>query len=227
LSGGERQRVALSRAIAKRPRVFLLDEPLSNLDAVLRERMRLELKTLFKKLKATVIYVTHDQVEAMSLSDKVALIEKGRIRQFGTAEELYERPADLFVASFIGSPRINILHGKLDDNRFISGSGRWPIPDRYLDLVKDRKEVILGVRPEDIRIDKERRETSFRVRRIMSEKLGNTVVLNLRWQEEVLRVSSTKNDSHETDDELWIQFDKDKLLLFDPLTKRRLNPKIA
>lgn len=111
LSGGERQRVALARALVRRPQVFLLDEPLSNLDAVLRERTRGELRSLFRQLGATVIYVTHDQVEAMSLSDRVAVIQAGQVEQVGTPEEIYARPATLFTAGFVGSPRMNFLPG--------------------------------------------------------------------------------------------------------------------
>jgi ABC-type sugar transport system ATPase subunit len=181
------RRVALSRAIAKGPRVFLLDEPLSNLDAVLRERMRLELKTLFSKLKATVIYVTHDQVEAMSLSDKIAVIDKGRIRQFGAPEELYERPADLFVASFIGSPRMNMFQVRVAGKHFVYGSQTWQIPEEYL-----------------------------------SEKLGNILVLNLKWQDTVLRVSSTKKEKDDRTHDLWVEFDRHRLLFFDTVMEKLL-----
>jgi len=222
LSGGQRQRVALARAIAKRPRVFLLDEPLSNLDAVLRERMRLELKTLFRKLKATVIYVTHDQVEAMSLSDKIAVIDKGRIRQFGTPEELYEKPADLFVARFIGSPRINVFRVRIDGKNLVYGSQQWHIPHQYSGIFQDREEVILGVRPEHINIHRKREEGGFPVRLIMSEKLGNVVVFNAQWQDMSIRVSSTRKEEDAIGNDLWIEFDRDKLLYFDPITENLL-----
>src|SRR5207248_4561958 len=108
LSGGQRQRVALGRAIVRKPRLFLLDEPLSNLDAILRERMRVELKELFAQLGATVIYVTHDQTEAMTMSSKIAVLHGEKIQQIGTPKEIYDRPNNVFVANFVGTPRINI-----------------------------------------------------------------------------------------------------------------------
>jgi multiple sugar transport system ATP-binding protein len=222
LSGGQRQRVALARAIAKRPRVFLLDEPLSNLDAVLRERMRVELKALFGKLKATVIYVTHDQVEALSLSDKIAVIDKGRIRQLGTPEELYEKPADLFVARFIGSPRINVFRVRIDGKHFLYGSEKWHIPHQYSGIFQGREEVIVGVRPEDIYIHKERKEPGFPVRLLMSEKLGNVLVFNVEWQGIILRVSSTRKKDDTRGNGLCIEFDRDRLLFFDPVTEKLL-----
>lgn len=222
LSGGQRQRVALARAIAKRPRVFLLDEPLSNLDAVLRERMRVELKTLFGKLRATVIYVTHDQLEAMSLSDKIAVIDNGRMRQLGTPEELYEKPTDLFVARFIGSPRINVFRVRIDGKHFVYGSEKWHIPHQYSGIFQDREEVIVGVRPEDIYIHKERKEPGFPVRLLMSEKLGNVLVFNVQWQDMILRVSSTRKEDDAIGNDLRIEFDRDKLLFFDPVTQKLL-----
>jgi ABC-type sugar transport system ATPase subunit len=114
LSGGQRQRVAIGRAIVREPTVFLFDEPLSNLDAELRVRMRYEFARLHQRLKTTTVYVTHDQVEAMTLADRIAILDQGRVVQFGTAEELYERPASLFVAGFIGSPKMNLLAGTVE-----------------------------------------------------------------------------------------------------------------
>jgi multiple sugar transport system ATP-binding protein len=114
LSGGQRQRVAIGRAIVREPSVFLFDEPLSNLDAELRVRMRYEFARLHQRLKTTTVYVTHDQVEAMTLADRIAILDQGRVVQFGTAAELYERPASLFVAGFIGSPKMNVLEGRIE-----------------------------------------------------------------------------------------------------------------
>lgn len=184
--------------------------------------MRVELKTLFRKLKATVVYVTHDQVEAMSLSDKIAVIDRGSIRQFGTPEELYEKPADLFVANFMGSPRINIFHVRIEGRNLAYGSERWRIPDKYLGIVKDKKDIILGVRAEDITIHEKGEKRGFRVELIMPEKLGNILILNLRWQGQTLRVSSTKKEIVDIAGDLRIEFNRDKLLLFDPLTERIL-----
>ena len=145
LSGGQRQRVALGRAIVRRPAVFLMDEPLSNLDLKLREQMRTELKRLHQRLRVTTVYVTHDQSEALILSDRIAVLRDGVIQQVGTPIEVYERPANRFVAAFIGSPGINLLHGELVDGG-IYVSGRRVSSA----MVSSDGPVMVGVRPEDI-----------------------------------------------------------------------------
>ncbi|MFC1706699.1 ABC transporter ATP-binding protein, partial [Planctomycetota bacterium] len=114
LSGGQRQRVAIGRALVRRPGLFLFDEPLSNLDAALRTRMRLELKALHKRLGATIVYVTHDQIEAMTLATRIAILERGRLQQLATPEEIYRKPANTFVATFVGSPKMNLLPGRIE-----------------------------------------------------------------------------------------------------------------
>ena len=145
LSGGQRQRVAIGRAIVRNPDVFLFDEPLSNLDAELRVSMRVEIAKLHKTLGTTMIYVTHDQTEAMTLADKIVVLRAGRIEQVGTPEELYTDPATLFVAGFIGSPRMNFLNGKYADGKVTLVNGvSWtvaPLADRPID-------ILVGVRPE-------------------------------------------------------------------------------
>ena len=146
LSGGQRQRVAVGRALIRKPRVFLFDEPLSNLDALLRERVRHELKELFHRINATVIYVTHDQVEALTLADRVVVLNHGRIQQVGTPEELYQRPNNRFVASFIGSPSMNLIEANLDRGCFRFASASL---ETGLDL---SGPVDVGIRPESIRM---------------------------------------------------------------------------
>jgi ABC-type sugar transport system ATPase subunit len=152
LSGGQRQRVALGRAIARRPDIFLMDEPLSNLDAKLRVTMRGQLRRLHLDLNATTIYVTHDQLEAMTMSDLIAVMHGGIVQQFGSPAEVYNRPANLFVAGFIGSPPMNFLHGTLvTSGTQLAFSGpdlTIPLPD-LRDGVAGR-EVVLGVRPQDL-----------------------------------------------------------------------------
>jgi multiple sugar transport system ATP-binding protein len=149
LSGGQRQRVALARALVRAPAAFLMDEPLSNLDAKLRAHMREELASLHRRLGATFVYVTHDQIEAMTMSDRVALMEGGRILQLGTPTELYEHPASLSVARFIGTPAINLLPVEIDGAGRISGLGR----DLGLEAAHGaRGPATLGLRPEDLRI---------------------------------------------------------------------------
>src|SRR6266481_3383242 len=142
LSGGQRQRVAVGRALIRKPRAFLLDEPLSNLDALLRERVRHELRELFRKVHATVLYVTHDQTEAMSLADRIAVLDRGRLQQAGTPEELYQRPANRFVASFIGSPSMNFFETDLANGTFsLAGVS-------YDTGIRVSRRVTIGIRPE-------------------------------------------------------------------------------
>ncbi len=147
LSGGQRQRVALARAIVRRPQVFLMDEPLSNLDAKLRVSMRAEIKHLQHELKITTIYVTHDQIEAMTLAHRVAVMDRGVIQQLDTPEAIYNRPANLFVASFIGSPAMNLLNGALETGDFVAPGIRIAGVGQG-----SRPAVVLGIRPEDLEL---------------------------------------------------------------------------
>jgi multiple sugar transport system ATP-binding protein len=152
LSGGQRQRVAMGRAIVRNPQVFLFDEPLSNLDAKLRVQMRSEIKELHQRLKVTTVYVTHDQIEAMTMADKIVVMNGGNIEQIGAPLELYDRPANVFVAGFIGSPAMNILKGTVSNGRLRTDDGTdWPLPTA-LKSAKDGP-AIYGVRPEHLRID--------------------------------------------------------------------------
>lgn len=153
LSGGQRQRVALGRALIRRPRVFLLDEPLSNLDAQLRSVMRAELRRLHDQLGTTMIYVTHDQTEAMTLADRVAIIDRGRIQQVGAPRDLYDRPDTLFVAGFIGYPQMNILDAVIEDDHVRAGMLQLPIEETDVpSQARNGARVKLGVRPEHLSI---------------------------------------------------------------------------
>ena len=152
LSGGQRQRVAMGRAIVRNPQVFLFDEPLSNLDAKLRVQMRSEIKELHQRLKVTTVYVTHDQIEAMTMADKIVVMNNGNIEQAGPPLELYDRPANLFVAGFIGSPAMNMLKGTVSNGALRTDDGtNWPLPPNGA-RPKDGP-AIYGVRPEHLRID--------------------------------------------------------------------------
>jgi multiple sugar transport system ATP-binding protein len=146
LSGGQRQRVALARAIVRRPTVFLMDEPLSNLDAKLRVSTRAEIKHLQHELGVTTVYVTHDQIEAMTLAHRVAVMDKGKIRQLGAPEAIYDRPADLFVAGFIGSPAMNLIAGTQEGRQFRAEG--WNIETHAVHA----GPAVLGIRPEDVRV---------------------------------------------------------------------------
>jgi multiple sugar transport system ATP-binding protein len=154
LSGGEMQRVSIGRAIVREPRVFLMDEPLSNLDAKLREALRAELKDLQMKIGGTFLFVTHDQIEAMSMGDKVGVLNGGRIVQVGTPQEIYNSPRDVFVASFVGSPAMNLLQGELRDGRVTALSGKLDVPlnGRAPKGAAPGAQVTLGIRSEDIRV---------------------------------------------------------------------------
>jgi multiple sugar transport system ATP-binding protein len=153
LSGGQRQRVAMGRAIVRDPKVFLFDEPLSNLDAKLRVQMRSEIKALHQRLKTTTVYVTHDQIEAMTMADRIVVMHDGRIEQIGAPLELYDRPDNLFVAQFIGSPAMNVVNGTLrrsNGSAFVEAEGgtRWSLP--VGGFGSDGQPVALGVRPEHL-----------------------------------------------------------------------------
>ncbi len=152
LSGGQRQRVAMGRAIVRNPQVFLFDEPLSNLDAKLRVQMRAEIRELHQRLKTTTIYVTHDQIEAMTMADKIVVMHDGYVEQIGAPLDLYDRPDNLFVAGFIGSPAMNLLPGRIADGGFTTdGSTAWPMPNSAGG--HDGSPVVYGIRPEHIHLD--------------------------------------------------------------------------
>jgi multiple sugar transport system ATP-binding protein len=154
LSGGQRQRVAMGRAIVRNPQVFLFDEPLSNLDAKLRVQMRSEIKELHQRLKVTTVYVTHDQIEAMTMADKIVVMNSGNVEQAGPPLELYDTPANLFVAGFIGSPAMNLIAGRIEEGGFRAEDGtRWPLP--LNGHARAAGEAVYGIRPEHLRLDPE------------------------------------------------------------------------
>ena len=191
LSGGQRQRVAIGRAITRRPKLFLLDEPLSNLDAALRVGMRVEIARLKAELNATMIYVTHDQVEAMTLADRIAVMNGGRIEQIGTPLELYEKPANLFVAGFIGSPSMNLLPARLAIEP--NGQARATLnvgaefDVRAPDFRAASASVTMGIRPEHIRLDASR-NVSLTGEAVVVEMLGSDTFVHVRCGEQILVV---------------------------------------
>jgi multiple sugar transport system ATP-binding protein len=184
LSGGQRQRVAIGRAIVRQPKVFLFDEPLSNLDAGLRAQMRIEIARLHESLNATMIYVTHDQVEAMTLADKIVALRDGVIEQIGTPLELYHRPKNLFVAGFIGSPRMNLLPARVvavSDSGIsvrLTGIGDLVLPPRSNDLKPD-EPVTVGVRPEHLNVSG---QGQFQGKVIVAERLGRETYLHVQME---------------------------------------------
>jgi multiple sugar transport system ATP-binding protein len=187
LSGGQRQRVALGRAIVRQPQAFLMDEPLSNLDAMLRVEMRAYLARLHEELRTTTVYVTHDQVEAMTMGDRVAVMRDGRVVQVDAPEALYARPADVFVASFMGSPAMNLVVGRIDDCEPLElelGAARLPLPDAVLverPALRSYagQEVVVGIRPETIAVSDNGRPPTLERPVLMTERLGSDILAHL------------------------------------------------
>jgi multiple sugar transport system ATP-binding protein len=190
LSGGQRQRVAIGRAIVRNPKVFLFDEPLSNLDAALRVSMRLELMRLHEQLAATMIYVTHDQIEAMTMADKIVVLNGGQIEQVGSPLDLYHRPANIFVAGFIGSPKMNFLTtavastGPDGVSVTLPGGHTITVP-AVADTVSVGNEVLLGIRPEHLRVAP---DGQFRGEAMLAERLGSLTILHVKVAPEVTLV---------------------------------------
>lgn len=183
ISGGQRQRVALGRAIVRKPAVFLMDEPLSNLDAKLREHMRVELVRIHQNLGTTSIYVTHDQTEAMTMGTKICLLDKGVIQQFGKPEEFYNKPANLFVAKFIGSPTMNVIEGKIENGKFVSNSGVVKIiPDKKLQNYEGKK-VTVGIRSERF-LSEGNKENCIKARIDVIEMLGKEKSLYVKLEDD-------------------------------------------
>ena len=177
LSGGQRQRVAMGRAIVRRPKVFLFDEPLSNLDAALRTQMRVEIRRLHKKLKTTIIYVTHDQVEAMTLADRIAVLNGGYLQQVGSPLELFTKPKNKFVAGFIGSPAMNFIDAVIADfsgkkRVVIDSENMLELDDAIAGTVKDNAEVTLGIRPQDVVLADDKHKANLTVTVDVIETLG-------------------------------------------------------
>jgi multiple sugar transport system ATP-binding protein len=208
MSGGERQRVAMGRAIVRRPRVFLFDEPLSNLDASLRGDIRLEIGQLVRRLGATALYVTHDQVEAMTLADRIAVMRDGRLLQVGSPRDVYERPASSFVASFLGSPRINILPARLDGDAatIVAGPFRLPRPPGPLPPRLD-----VGVRPEHVRLG----DGGVAGEIVALEPLGAETHLVVRVEDLTLRAVGRGFDPHRRGDTVGVSIDPARTLLFE------------
>ncbi|MEM9427658.1 MAG: ABC transporter ATP-binding protein [Pseudomonadota bacterium] len=216
LSGGQRQRVALARAMVRRPAVFLMDEPLSNLDAKLRGHMRAELKHMQHELGITTIYVTHDQVEAMTLAHRVALLEGGKLQQLAEPRSIYEDPANLFTAQFIGSPPMNVAHGTLDGGTFVIGDDR--VATGGTETVKD---AVIGLRAEDCSVVAPG-EGQLRAKLFANELIGDHTLVTARIGEDTLSIKAPKDFEGGFDTDIGIAFDTEKLYLFDNETGARI-----
>lgn len=223
LSGGQQQRVALGRAIIREPHAFLMDEPLSNLDAKLRIYMRAELKKLQKDIGITTIYVTHDQVEAMTMGDRIAILNKGLLQQTDISYNVYHRPANQFVAGFIGSPPTNFFDCTLDREAGIldAGTFKYPLTEELAEATEDATsdEIVLGIRPQDVIVYREKRKDSVTSASLyVSEPLGDLLILNLRVEETLFKAVVSPEFKAEVGDEFWVKFPADKLYLFDKKT---------
>ncbi|MEN4672821.1 sn-glycerol-3-phosphate import ATP-binding protein UgpC [Pantoea agglomerans] len=222
LSGGQRQRVAMGRAIVREPAVFLFDEPLSNLDARLRVQMRLELQLLHRRLQTTSLYVTHDQVEAMTLAQRVMVMNKGVVEQLGTPVEVYERPASQFVASFIGAPAMNLLKGQFssDGSRFdLDASHALPLSDTKAKWAN--RPVVLGIRPEHIRLSS-REQGGVPLRVDTLEMLGADNLAHGRIGDTPLVVRLAHSERPQQGSTLWLHLPSDALHFFDSTHGKRL-----
>ncbi len=229
LSGGEQQRVALARALVRQPKVFLMDEPLSNLDAKLRLYMRTELRRLQRRLGVTTIYVTHDQVEAMSMADRIAVINKGRVQQVGTPDELYNKPANIFVAGFIGVPPMNMIPCKIsveDSNPLIVCEGFKKQLDREIYDIIEKKgygpEVLLGLRPEHMKISRERTADSIEAEVLLTEPLGSEVIVNVKLGETIVKIRAPPGTSYAMGEKVYVVIDWSKAHLFDRETEEAI-----
>jgi len=215
LSGGQRQRVAMGRALVRRPRLFLLDEPLSNLDAQLRLNVRLELKQLHRQIRTTILYVTHDQVEAMTLGDQVVVLKEGQMRQVGDPESIYNRPADTFVATFVGSPVMNLFKGKCvkEGKRFRFLHPDFSLHMGSLSLDMDGHEVELGIRPEDIECGKEEK-ADLKAEIAMMSNVGADQYIHARIGKAPVTLRAPKNATFCAGDIVTIPIDTRKLHIF-------------
>ena len=233
LSGGQRQRVAIGRALVREPRIFLFDEPLSNLDAKLRVEMRREIKKLHQTLKTTVVYVTHDQTEAMSLGTKIAIMNHGVIQQNDTPEIIYNKPSNTFVADFIGSPSMNLIKGKIikksDQISFLGENSNNDIQipinnynfDKKIEL--DNKEVYFGIRPEHIYYKKSNEEDfEIKLKADLSEYIGHEQIITFNYYNQEVLAKFPSTTKIEINKEIKLYFDLSQISLFDKNSKERI-----
>jgi len=227
LSGGQRQRVALGRAIIREPQAFLMDEPLSNLDAKLRIYMRAELKKLQKDIGITTIYVTHDQVEAMTMGDRIAILREGLLQQTGQPETIYNQPSNLFVAGFIGSPPANFFDCTLISDGTVLDAGAFQYPlSEELAKVAERapsSEIVLGIRPQSTQVHREKPgKAAVEAELYVSEPLGDMLILNLKVEDILFKAVVDPDFAAEIEDKFWVEFPAEKVHLFDKKTGRAL-----
>ncbi|MET0288399.1 MAG: sn-glycerol-3-phosphate ABC transporter ATP-binding protein UgpC [Pseudoxanthomonas sp.] len=226
MSGGQRQRVALGRALVREPSVFLLDEPLSNLDAKLRNSVRTEIAKLHRQLGTTMVYVTHDQVEAMTLGQRIVVLKDGQVQQIDTPKALYDRPANLFVAGFLGSPAMNFLHGRLDGGaraKLVQADGQeaWlgTLPEAWKAWIG--QEVVIGVRPEDLQLATPG-QAALQAEVEGVEFVGNEAFLHLRFGTNVLVSRVSPQSTPQVGQMLSMDLPVDRLHVFDPVSEQAI-----
>jgi len=230
MSGGQRQRVAVGRAIVRKPAVFLFDEPLSNLDAKLRVQMRAEISKLQQRLKTTTVYVTHDQVEAMTMGQRIAVMKDGKIQQLGTPLDLYDRPANVFVATFIGTPPMNLIKATVTDGGQKLSTAKYSIPVpkslRHVTDERDGGKITVGIRPENI-LDADRPgrgETATVTADVeISEPLGHEVELHARLGEDLIVAKLEAHHIPRMGEKIELLLELDAMHLFDAETEKRLS----
>ncbi len=216
LSGGQRQRAALARAVVRHPQVFLMDEPLSNLDAKLRLSMRGQLKHIQRKLQTTTVYVTHDQIEAMTLADRIAIMDKGKIQQLGTPDEVYNNPANIFVAGFIGSTPMNLIKGDLENGTFVAPGTRVANAGKGT-----RKNVVLGIRPEDVSVVA-KSKGNFTAPLFTLEPTGDQTLAAARNDAQMVVARAARDFRQEIGSDISFAFAPDRVYLFDGASGGRL-----
>ena len=224
LSGGQRQRVAMGRAMVRDPKVFLFDEPLSNLDAKLRVQMRTEVKRLRERLETTTVYVTHDQVEAMTLADRIAVLDDGRIEQVGTPEDVYERPATIFVAGFIGAPAMNLLPGRIvhkGNARAVElpGGVELPILD-MIDAASEGMAVTVGIRPEHLEWAAPEQPAAIEATALVVEPLGSDTLVAIALDDRDVQVRLQPKRVRRTGDPVRLTVEPEDVHLFDAQGRR-------
>ena len=230
LSGGQRQRIAVARAIAYQAEVLLMDEPLSNLDALLRLEMRAELKRLLATLKSTTIYVTHDQIEALSMGDRIAVMNKGGILQCDSPTKVYDMPSDRFVAGFIGTPPMNFLEGQVRRENgairaYIGDFGLTPIPQMNDILARyDGKPVVVGIRAENMEALSQPSEDALQVKVLVVEPLGSQNLLTIQIGSDIIKVSTHPDFRAVMNQDIWVRFPDEKIRWIDRETGKSLVP---
>ncbi|AJQ93120.1 ABC transporter ATP-binding protein [Gynuella sunshinyii] len=236
LSGGQRQRVAMGRALSRKPKIYLFDEPLSNLDAKLRVEMRTEIKKLHQRLNTTIVYVTHDQIEAMTLADRIAVMKDGYLQQFGSPQEVYDNPANIFVAGFMGSPSMNFIHATLVDHHGrlsaeVSSNGQkqyLPVPESMTTVSAYlNKEVILGIRPEQITQQLPHQVggdniVSFDCHIEVTEPTGADTLVLIRLSDQEVNCRVHPAEAGRPGENMVLMFNMDKAVFFDPVTEDRI-----